>query len=422
MRVLFLTNFYQTEGGGGEEQSCRQVVEGLKQRGHTTLVLTSMHGTNNVPTAEDGVYRFLHLEMDLVPWRHSVTFFTRRKARERHTLDCFERVVEQFKPDIIFIWGMWNLPRSLPALAESRYPDKVIYRFASYWPTLPSQHSFYWSAPGQKWYSRPLKQAVATIALAMVRREEQQASLKFEWAMCVSAATRDILVEAGIPVSKARIIYTGLDVEQFLNLDKKQPRSGGQNLNLLYAGRLAPDKGIETAFQAMTKLVLEQGQQGIRMSLAGSGGPDYENYLHHLITEAGLTHYVTFLGWKRPEEMPKLLREFDVLLLPSTWPEPFSRAVLEGMISGLAVIATATGGTPEIISDGENGLLFRPGDPEDLAQKIARLVNDPELHGKLAICGKQTVMERFTVTKMMEEIESFLLMSWRHNRADSTND
>ena len=67
MRVLFLTNFYLVQETGGEDQSCQQVVQGLVERGHTTLVLTSMHGTNNTPVETDGVYRSLYLEMDLVP-------------------------------------------------------------------------------------------------------------------------------------------------------------------------------------------------------------------------------------------------------------------------------------------------------------------------------------------------------------------
>src|SRR5688572_6297057 len=211
MRILFLTNFYLPHGLGGEEKSCQQIVKGLKQRGHTTLVLTSMHGTNNVPVEAEGTYRSLYLEMDMVPWRHSLTFFTQRKAREKHNLQIFERVLQQFDPDVIFIWGMWNLPKSLPALAEARHPNKVIYRFATYWPTLPGQHKLYWSAPGRTWYSRLLKQLVGSVALAMVAREEQQYHLKFERAICVSVATRNILVEAGVPVSHARIIYTGLD-------------------------------------------------------------------------------------------------------------------------------------------------------------------------------------------------------------------
>jgi glycogen synthase len=409
MRVLFLTNFYLAQGGGGEEQSCRQVVEGLQQRGHTTLVLTTMHGMNgDAPVEAEGINRCLYLEMELVPWRHSLTFFTRRKARERHNLQCLERVLEQFKPDIIFIWGMWNLPKSLPALAEARYPHKVIYRFATYWPTLPSQHKLYWDAPGRKWYSRPLKRVVATIALAMVARDDPQYTLKYERAICVSAATRNILVEAGIPVSQARIIYTGLDVKRYLNGEQPQPGHDNRSLHLLYAGRLAPDKGIDTAIKAVARLVSEQGRGSIRLSVAGSGSPEFETHLRHLITQAGLADYVTFLGWLPPEEMPKLMRKFDVLLLPSTWPEPFARVVLEGMISGLVVVASQTGGTVEILTDGENGLLFAPSSDEDLAQKITCLADDPALRQRLAAAGRRTVTEKFTMMKMMDEIESYL--------------
>ena len=82
MRILFLINFYQIHGSGGQDLSCQQVISGLKQRGHTALVLTSMHGTNNVAVEADGIYRSLYLEMDLVPLRHSITFFTRSFKQE----------------------------------------------------------------------------------------------------------------------------------------------------------------------------------------------------------------------------------------------------------------------------------------------------------------------------------------------------
>ena len=409
MRVLFLTNFYQVHGSGGEEQSCQQVVQGLKQRGHATLILTSMHGSNNVAVEVDGIYRSLYLEMDLVPWRHSITFFTRRKAREKHNIQVFERLIQQFDPDIIFIWGMWNLPYSLAAFAEARYPHKVVYRFATYWPTLPSQHEFYWRKLGRKWYSRLLKGTLSRIALAMLAKEKKQPPLTFDHAICVSAATRSVLVEAGVPVSHARIIHTGLDVDHYLNGDDQHSLShDDQNLNVLYAGRIYPEKGIGTLIEAMIKLVRDQGKREISLSVAGSGSVEYENHLRELVIEAGVTENVLFLGWMPPAEMPELLRKFDVLVLPSSWSEPFSRSVLEGMISGLVVVATRIGGTPEIIVDGENGVLFMPNDPDDLAMKIARLVDDPASRDRIGHAGRQTILERFTMTRMMDEIESYL--------------
>ena len=409
MRVLFLTNFYLVHGAGGEEQSCQQVLEGLKQRGHETLVLTSMHDYNNIPVETDGIYRSLYLEMDLVPLRHSINFFTKRKAREKHNLQVFERVIQQFAPDIIFIWGMWNLPYSLPAFAESRYPNKVVYRFATYWPTLPSQHEFYWRAPGRNWYSQLPKQVLGHVALAMLNKETRRTQLTFRHAFCVSAASRKVLVEAGVAVSHARIIHTGLDVTRYLNVGAEDsPCHKDQTLKLLYAGRMTPQKGIDTVIGAITKLVHGQGNRNISFSLAGSGSSEYENHLRQLVDHAGLADHVSFLGWIAPEEMPGLLRKFDVLLLPSIWPEPFSRAVLEGMISGLIVVAARTGGTPEIIVDGQNGLLFTPNDPEDLAKKIAYLMEDPESSNQMRYAARQTILERFTMAKMMDAIESYL--------------
>jgi glycosyltransferase involved in cell wall biosynthesis len=284
----------------------------------------------------------------------------------------------------------------------------VVYRFATYWPTLPSQHELYWRAPGRKWYSHIPKRVLGRVALAMLAKDAQQPPLAYEHVICVSAASRDVLVKAGLPIPNARIIHTGLDVGTYLNGGQPELDNDGRSLNLLYAGRLTPDKGIDTAIRAMTKLVFGQGQGDIRLSLAGSGSRDYENHLRDLIHQEGLADYVSFLGWVPPGEMPDLLRKFDVLVLPSVWPEPFARVVSEAMISGLVVVATPSGGTPEIVLDGENGLLFAPGDPEDLAQKIARLAHDRESRRKLAYAGKQTVLEKFNMPKMMDEIESFL--------------
>jgi len=347
--------------------------------------------------------------MDLVPFRNSITFFTKRKARERHNLQVFERVLKQFDPDIIFIWGMWNLPYSLPAFAEANYPNKVVYRFATYWPTLPSQHEFYWRSPGRHWYSRLPKQILSHLALAILTKNTQKASLAFRHSICVSAAARQVLIEAGVPVSHARIIHTGLDVNHYLNDGEQHSlHHKDQGLNLLYAGRIYPEKGIDTIIEAMIKLIYDRGIRNIRLTLAGSGSIEYENHLHQLVKQSGVADYVSFLGWVPPEEMPRLLRKFDVLLLPSVWQEPFSRAVLEGMISGLVVVATRTGGTPEVIVDGENGLLFMPNDPEDLAKKITQLAEDPEACNQIGYAGRQTILERFTMTKMMDEIESYL--------------
>jgi glycosyltransferase involved in cell wall biosynthesis len=408
MRILFVTNFYDVRGSGGEEQSCQQVVEGLKARRHTTLVLTSMHGSGNQPVHADGVSRSLYLEMDLRPWRNSLEFFISRKSREAHNLRHLRQVLAQFSPDIIFIWGMWNLPKSIPALAEAVCPGRVIYRFATYWPLLPSQHEEYWRTPGRTWFSRWPKRLLGTIALFVLARERQQFNLAFENAICVSAATRAKLVEGGLPLSGARVVHTGINVERYLERSKPSVRPESVKLKLLYAGRLTPEKGIHTALEALAKVCRDQGRSDVTLSVAGSGSADYEKELRRLVTQAGLTEYVSFMGWLPPDELQQVMPEFDGLLVPSLWPEPFSRVVLEGMLSGLVVLAARTGGTPEVIADGENGLLFEPGDAQELSLRIARLAQDQAYRRRLALAGRNTILTRYTQGRMLDEIEGYL--------------
>ncbi|MGH2535872.1 MAG: glycosyltransferase family 4 protein [Candidatus Promineifilaceae bacterium] len=409
MRILFLTNFYPPFELGGQGQSCEQVVAGLRARGHETLVLTSMHGSDNVPAEADGVRRSLYLEMDMTPWRHSRIFFTERKQRQRRSRERLAQALAEFQPDLVFIWGMWNMDRSLAALAEAERPGRVVYRFAEYWPTLPSQHVFYWRARGRRWYSRPLKWALGRVALGLLALEPEPPALKFEHAISVSAATRDVLRKAGVPLKDVRVIHTGLDTGRFSARKPDQGETNGsQRLKLLYAGRLSASKGVETAIKAVAELVGGRGMREVSLAIAGSGQAEYEKQLRKLVERAGVSEQVTFLGRVPASAMPKLLRLFDVLLVPSIWPEPFARSVLEGMLSGLVVVATPTGGTPEIVWNGENGLLFAPGDARDLAEALARLAADPALRARLAQAGRLTVRVKFTAAKMIDKIEAYL--------------
>jgi glycogen synthase len=408
MRILFLTNFFPPYEIGGQERSCLEVFEGLSARGHECLILTSMHGTNNVPTEEGRIRRWLYLEMDMVPLRHGLIFFTQRKQRENNNLQILERLIADFQPDILFIWGMWNLPRSLPALAERLLPGRVAYRFAEYWPTLPSQHEMYWRAPAKNRITFLPKWIMSRIALAMLAMDRRQIPIKFEHVVCVSAGTRQVLVDAGIPVIHARVIHTGLDVQEFTNGHQPLREEENHPLKLLYAGRLSTEKGVDTVIQAMSELVKTLGRGDIHLQLAGAGQESYENELRDSARQLGLEDVVAFLGRVPSKEMPKLMQSCQVLIVPSIWPEPFARVVLEGMVSRMVVVATPTGGTGEIVTDGENGLLFPAGNSSALAQRIRSLAENPSLRIKLAEAGWQTVMQHYTKTGMLDAYEKFL--------------
>jgi glycosyltransferase involved in cell wall biosynthesis len=107
--------------------------------------------------------------------------------------------------------------------------------------------------------------------------------------------------------------------------------------------------------------------------------------------------------------MPAILQQFDILIFPSIYEEPLARMTQEAMLSGLVVVGTTTGGTKEILRDGETGFTFAPEDADGLAVQVNRLLADPELRCRMAQAGQQTVLENFTLDKMVNEIEEYLV-------------
>lgn len=410
MRILFLSNFYPPARPGGYTQWCHEVAESLATRGHTIGVLTSDYEQEQAPDNERDIYRVLHLESDLFYYR-PLEFFLKWKRHEQENLAALAQVVEHFKPDLVFVWGMWALSKRLPALAESLLPSRVVYYLSDYWPSDAGMHAAYWRRPSRRWLGRLPKRILGALAFSMLNGRGKPV-LQFDHVICVSTAVREMLVEAGVPIQHARVIHGGTDVSRFLAANSAnghaQADQAPHGLRLLYAGQLVPHKGVHTAIDAMAMVVHDREMKQVSLTVVGPGHPAYEASLHERVKKNGLQDHVTFRDAVTREEMPALLRQFDALVFPSIYEEPLARMTQEAMLAGLVVLGTTTGGTKEILKDGENGLTFPAEDAEGLARQIKRVASSPELLRRLAEAGQQTVLERFTLDRMVDEIEGYL--------------
>ncbi len=113
-----------------------------------------------------------------------------------------------------------------------------------------------------------------------------------------------------------------------------------------------------------------------------------------LAQELGLNGSISFLGWKDRAEVGDLLRQCDLFVLPSR-SEPFGIVIIEAMACGKPVVASAVGGIPEIIQQGENGILVEPDDPAALADAIIRVLEDEGLRSRIGRNGVETVRKSF---------------------------
>jgi glycosyltransferase involved in cell wall biosynthesis len=117
--------------------------------------------------------------------------------------------------------------------------------------------------------------------------------------------------------------------------------------------------------------------------------------VRRLARQLGIEMKIEFLGFVYGEALTKRYQEADIFVLPSL-SESFSMALLEAMASGLPVVATNVGGTPELVTDGENGFLVPPADPDSLSDAIERLATSSDIRHQFALANRRKTEGPYT--------------------------
>jgi glycosyltransferase involved in cell wall biosynthesis len=213
--------------------------------------------------------------------------------------------------------------------------------------------------------------------------------------VCVSHGQAQKVRKAGVPLNRITVIPNAarLTAERARNPDsRKQLESLCRHLGkriVVGAGRLSPEKGVSVLIEA-AKLVLE-GDSQARFVVFGEG--TQRPVLERLIANAGLIGRFALPGFRG--DLDQLLPSADLFVLPS-FTEGMPNVLLEAGAAGVPVVATAVGGTPEVVADGKTGCLVPPGDPERLARRILDLLGDETLRQKMGKAGREHVRAHFT--------------------------
>lgn len=162
-----------------------------------------------------------------------------------------------------------------------------------------------------------------------------------------------------------------------------------------FTGRCVPGKGVRELVEAVAALV--DTVPGVRLEVAGEG--DLAD-LERRATALGIRGHVHLRGWLGDAQRDELLRRATVFVLPSH-AEGLPLSLLEAMAAGCPVIATTVGGIPDVVVDGENGLLVPPRDPEALRRAILRVLTDPALADHLGARARETIAARFTAARIV---------------------
>src|SRR5579859_151955 len=193
------------------------------------------------------------------------------------------------------------------------------------------------------------------------------------------------------PPGSAALEREGLRIRQELGI-------GPAEFLVANVGRLAPQKGQRHLIAAMPML-LERVPHA-RAIIAGGG--DLEDYLRDLATEIGVAEHVHVLGPRK--DVPALMHAIDVFVMPSIW-EGFGLVLLEAMAAARPIVASRVATIPEVVADGETGLLVPAGDPLALASALADLAEQPDLAARYGEAGRERLRRQFSVEKMVGDTE-----------------
>ena len=371
-RVLY---FITELNVGGAERSLARLLAGLDRDRYDPFV-ACLYGSQS-PVADD------IRDLDIPVYDLGMP----RKWR----LDAFFRLyclLRQVRPAILHTF-----------LFHANIPGRVVGRLAGVPVVVSSERTMGMESRWRYWLNR-ITQGLA------------------DRVVCVSPEVADFVQAwVGVPRYKIVVIPNGVDVASFgrlpgdLALVRHEAETAidlpmGQALVGTVA-RLDPVKRLDVLLRALALL------EGVLAVIVGYG-PE-EQRLRALAGQLGIADRVRFVGYQ--QDVRPWLALLDLFVLASDW-EGMSNALLEAMAAGLPVVATATGGTPDVVVKGETGLLVPAGDASALARAIETLLADAALRERMGRAGQRRVAERFSVKRMVERTQA-LYVSLLGERAAS---
>ena len=399
MKILLISNFYPPYILGGYEICAYEITKELKSRGHKVYVLTS-RSPEGQTKVEDSIDRSFNLNADFHKISKRVEPLRRLKAVyfDYHNYKMTKDAIKKFNPDLVYIWSLDSVSLS-PILAAQRLKLPIVYYLASYWmeryKTFESTTSRFWQNP----FVKMIGKAFGSSFFKMIKTDHMIAA---------SRALKRVYVEAGFDKNSFKVIYLGAS-EDLLKQGGERLFENNNIFKLLYVGQLDEKKGVHIAIQALAYLVNHKGIKDIQLDIVGAGKEEYLQMLKQLVLSTDLDKYVNFLGKMECLALLNFYKNHHLLLVPSIWIEPFAGVIVEGLSAGLGVVATRIGGSPEIINNGENGLLIEPNNIGELAEAIMKCMKDRELLKGIGLNGRKTVVDRFNLNNTINLIEDYLI-------------
>ena len=362
MRVLIVSGIWPPDVGGPASHA-PEVAEFLLGRGHSVEVVTTAEAP---PAAREYPVRWVSRELP---------------AGVRHVAAAAQIRERARKNDVVYSTGM--LGRTALGCATARTPFVA---------KLTQDPAFERALRRGQFAGDPVE-FQASGSARVLRTARDLELRRAAHVVCPSSFLAGLVRGWGVPEERISVLPNPAPP-----VPQLPERARGERPLLAFAGRLTAPKALGVALEAVAQV------PEVDLALAGDG--DERAALEARAHELGLDGRVTFLGSLPRDEVLALFRRADAALLSSAW-ENFPHTLVEALAVGTPAIATDVGGVPEIVTDGENGLLVPPGDPAALAGAIRRFLGDEPLRARLSAAAAPSA-ERFSPERIYGQLEQIL--------------
>ena len=443
MRILLTVHQFFPKHHSGTEVLTRDTGLEMLGRGHEVHVLTtdpSAHRASGGLGHRDYDYRGLKVHcLELPrPRREDPPVFFREEYRNELVAEHVRGYVQQLRPDVVHMFHLVYLSGAvIGVFRELGVP--MVYTTTDFWPiclrgTLAKPSGELSSGPDeissnclecrtverilppykppeperkQEFYREVAERALAgrrnehpnmaavrtTVARTPYLRERFN---RMDAILAPTEFMRTMLIGNGIDPELVSVSPYGMDVSGLRGARVAAPQP--DSLRIGYIGAIRRWKGLDVLLRALGKLPKDGGTT-LRICGDLRGDPKYTREVYDL---AGGDPRVNFAGLFPNEEMGAELGKIDVLVVPSVWYENAPLVIYSALAAGVPVVATNLGGMAGLIQHERNGLLFEPGDPEDLASQLRRLAKDPNLLAELGRNGGGVRGVEDSVNEMLE--------------------
>lgn len=219
----------------------------------------------------------------------------------------------------------------------------------------------------------------------------------------VSMSLKKRIVDAGCQEKKIVVLRSGIDCKKFSYFQKNF--SDEEPTKIITIGRLVEKKGIQYALESISRLT--KSGRNVRYFVVGDG--PLRSDLECLIEDLEIESHVQLLGWRNQDKVIQLLQSMDILVAPSITAtngdqEGIPNVVKEAMALGLPVISTFHSGIPELVEDGVSGFLVKERDVDSLTNKLAYMVDHPEIWSNMGKAGSECVRKYYDMNELNDQL------------------